>query len=55
MEECKSVVLDAFESCDKEGKQEWEVVKAVVRKALRRFLARRTDRFPMILPVVMEV
>lgn len=55
IEDCKSVVLDAFEDCAKEGKEEWEVVKAAVRKALRRFLRDETDRYPVILPVVIEI
>jgi ribonuclease J len=52
---CRQVVIDAFEDCDLEGKEEWDVVNAAVRKALRRFLKKETDRYPVILPVVMEI
>lgn len=55
IEDCKRVVIEAFNQCDKEGKEEWEIVKTSVRKELRRFLTARTDRFPVILPVVMEI
>lgn len=55
IEECKQVVVDAFEGCPKEGKEEWEVVKSAVRKALRKFLKDETDRYPVILPVVIEI
>ncbi len=52
---CKDVVLDAFESCEKESKEEWSVVKAEVRRALKKFIKNETGRFPVILPVVLEI
>lgn len=52
---CKEVVISAFESCAPEGKEEWEVVKSTVKKELRRFLGEKTDRYPVILPVVLEI
>ena len=55
MEECKEVVVRAFEACEKEGKEEWDLVKTSVRKALRKFLRAETDRFPVILPVIIEL
>jgi ribonuclease J len=55
IEECKRVVVETFEQTGKEGQEEWDVVKAAVRKALRRFLAAETDRYPVILPVVVEI
>ncbi len=55
IEECKQVVVRAFEDCEKESKEEWDVVHTAVRKALRKFLRERTDRYPVILPVVMEI
>lgn len=53
--ECKQVVLGAFEACEKESKEEWAVVKAAVRRALKRFIKNETGRFPVILPVVLEI
>lgn len=53
--QCKEVVIEAFEACVSEEKEEWDVVKTQVRKALRSFLKKSTDRYPVILPVVMEV
>jgi ribonuclease J len=55
IEDCKAVVIKAFEECEKESKEEWEVVKTTVRKALRKFLRVETDRYPVILPVVIEI
>lgn len=54
-ERCKDVVRDAFEQCEKESKEEWAVVKAEVRKALKKFIKNETGRFPVILPVVLEI
>lgn len=53
--ECKKVVANAFEDCGVESREDYEVVKDAVRKALRRFLRLETDRYPIILPVVMEI
>ncbi len=55
IEACKKVVVATFEECDVESQEQWDVVKTAVRKALRRFLSEQTDRFPVILPVVVEV
>lgn len=55
IEECKEIVVEAFEDCEMEGKEEWDVVKTAVRKALRKFLRAETDRYPVILPVVIEI
>lgn len=55
IEDCKRVVVEAFEACDTESQEEWEVVKLAVRKALRKFLRQQTDRYPVILPVVVEI
>ena len=55
IEECKEVVIRTFEQCDLEGQEEWDTVKTSLRKALRRFLSLRTDRYPVILPVVVEI
>lgn len=54
-ERCKDIVLDAFEQCEKESKEEWAVVKAEVRRALKKFIKNETGRFPVILPVVLEI
>jgi ribonuclease J len=55
IERCKEVIVETFDQTDKESQEEWDVVKAAVRKALRKFLASETDRYPVILPVVVEI
>ena len=52
---CKELVIETFEQTGREEQEEWEVVKVAVRRALRRFLASATDRYPVILPVVVEI
>lgn len=55
MRECKEVVVNTYAEFDVESQGELDVVKVSVRKALRRFLRQRTDRYPVILPVVIEL
>ena len=52
---CRNVVLAAFEACEPESKEEWAVVKASVRRALKKYIKQETGRFPVILPVVLEI
>ncbi len=54
-EQCKAVTLEAFEQCQKESKEEWAIVKAEVRRALKKYIKNETGRFPVILPVVLEI
>lgn len=55
LDEARSAVLDAYNSLDPESREESAVVQATVRKALREFLKKKTRRFPVILPLVMEI
>lgn len=52
---CRQVVLDSFNNCEKESREEWAVVKTAVRQALKKFIKGETGRFPVILPVVLEI
>jgi ribonuclease J len=54
-DQCKEVALKAFEKCEKESKEEWAVVKTAVRRDLKRFIKAETGRFPVILPVILEI
>ncbi|MBX7246773.1 MAG: ribonuclease J [Candidatus Sumerlaeaceae bacterium] len=54
-EECKRVVLHAFERCEPESKEDWGTVKTEVRRALKKHIKAETGRFPVILPVVLEI
>ncbi len=55
IEQCKKVAARAFEDCEVESREEYESVTAAVKKALRKFLRIETDRYPVILPVVLEI
>ncbi|MEI7635003.1 MAG: ribonuclease J, partial [bacterium] len=48
--DCKRIVLRAFNDCEKESKEEWAVVKDAVRRALKKYIKAETGRFPVILP-----
>lgn len=55
LEEAAAIVKEAFEEFGPESREDWGVVKTAVRKALKKFIKKRTARFPMILPVVLEI
>lgn len=55
MEEAAKVVLDAYNSMGNESQEESSVVQATVKKALKSYLKKKVDRFPVILPVIMEI
>lgn len=54
-EEAAQVVMEAYESMDAESREESSVVQANVKKALKTFIKRETQRFPVIVPVIMEI
>jgi len=53
--EVKDVVTDTLFVMLPEAKGDWSIVSAHVRTALKRFINKRLDRRPMILPIIMEV
>ena len=53
--EVKQVVLDTLLVMIPEAKGDWSLVSARVRSSLKKFINKRLDRRPMILPVIMEV
>jgi ribonuclease J len=55
MAEVKDVVMDTLQVMIPEAKGDWSLVSARVRSALKKFINKRLDRRPMILPVIMEV
>jgi ribonuclease J len=54
LEEAKQWVLDALEGAVSEGPTDFETVRRHARKSLGRFIADRTRRRPIVIPVVME-
>jgi len=53
--EVKDVVMDTLFVMIPEAKGDWSLVSARVRSSLKKFINKRLDRRPMILPVIMEV
>ena len=54
MEHAKEVVENALDSCLDRNITDWGKIKNVVKDALSDFLWKRTERSPMILPIIME-
>ena len=53
--EVKQLVLDTILVMIPEAKGDWSLVSARVRSSLKKFINKRMERRPMILPVIMEV
>ncbi len=53
--EVKDLVMDTILIMIPEAKGDWSLVSARVRSALKKFINKRLERRPMILPVIMEV
>ena len=53
--EVKDVVLDTLTLMIPEAKGDWSLVSARVRSALKKFINKRMERRPMILPIIMEI
>ncbi len=55
MDEARKVVFNTLEDCAKHRVRDWSGLKQNVKDELSRFLYRKTQRNPMILPIIMEV
>ena len=55
LDEARQVVVSILTEGGTEMRTEWSEVQIKVRKALRRFLDRRAERRPLILPTIIEV
>ena len=53
--EVKDLVTDTLLLMIPEAKGEWSLVSARVRSALKKFIYKRMERRPMILPIIMEI
>ena len=54
-DEARRLIITVLEGCSVEEKTDWTLVKQRIRSVLRKFLQKRVDRRPMILPVIIEV
>ena len=55
MDEARKVVYKTLEDCANRRVRDWGGMKQSVKDELSRFLYRKTQRNPMILPIIMEV
>ena len=55
MDEARKLVYNILESCADQRIRDWTEVKQNVKEALSQFVYRRTQRNPMILPILMDV
>jgi ribonuclease J len=53
--EVRDVVIDTLTLMIPEAKGDWALVSAKVRAALKKFINKRMERRPMILPIIMEI
>jgi ribonuclease J len=55
VDEARNVVAGVLEGCGADLRMEWGEVQTKVRKALRRYIDRKMERRPLILPTVIEI
>lgn len=55
IERLKRIVVEAFEELDPETRTEHAEVQATIKRALRQHIKKQNQRFPIIMPVVMEL
>lgn len=52
--DAKAIAVDAIQSCLDEGVKDWNEFKNRVRDEVRRFIYRKTERSPIILPIFLD-
>lgn len=55
MDEARKIVYNTIQDCIKGGVKDWAGMKQGVKDSLSRFLYRKTQRSPMILPIIVEI
>lgn len=55
LEEAREEVQKSLNQCEQKGIREWSQLKNAIRDSLKDFLYHKTQRRPMILPIIMEV
>ena len=54
MDEARIVVEEAYDRCMQSGVTDWGKMKSAIKEALGGFVWKRTQRRPMLLPIIME-
>jgi ribonuclease J len=51
----REIILDSLENSSSEERADWGLIKEKIRTDLKRFIKKRTDRQPLIFPVILEI
>lgn len=55
LEQARQVVIKTVEESSRDESTDWAVMKEKIRIALKRFITKQTDRYPLIIPVIIEI
>ncbi|HEY2842949.1 MAG TPA: ribonuclease J, partial [Bryobacteraceae bacterium] len=55
LKEARQVVMKTLEASTTEERGDWGVMQEKIRADLKRFLSKKTQRRPLIMPVILEV
>lgn len=55
LDQVRHVVVRTVEDSTQDERTDWAVMKEKIRIELKRFIAKRTDRYPLIIPVIIEI
>ena len=55
LEEARQIIVRAVETSTVEERSDWGFIKTKIHAELKRFLRKKTQRRPMIIPVILEV
>lgn len=55
MENARLVVREVLTECENKKISDWNILKTMIKDALRNYLWEKTKRKPMILPIIMEI
>ena len=55
MEELREVAMEAIDRCARKHIRDWTAIKSAIKNDLSGYLYKHTKRYPMILPVLMEI
>ena len=55
MTEARNIIRQTLEQSTEEEKRDWGLIKEKIRQDLKRYIARNTQRRPLIMPVILEI
>ena len=55
MTEARNIIVQTLEQSTEEEKRDWGLIKEKIRQDLKRYIAKNTQRRPLIMPVILEI